>query len=109
MNLEIHTMSSRMALEGIRQELSKRKKIGCFSLGAVLRRIHAKDTRRQRQRGGGRQRGAVGIGGRILGLQQLRARDVEVRDGSDAVAIGRKRPIEGRFGPPFKASSPEAL
>src|SRR5258707_2328867 len=64
---------------------------------AASRRAHAKHASRQRQRGGRRKSGTVGIGGSVLGLQQLDARDIEVRNRSDAVAIGGERRVEGRL------------
>ena len=61
----------------------------------LLRRA-AECARRQGQRGGRRQSGAVGVRGRVLGVQQLTLSGRDVGDRSDTVPICCERPLTSR-------------
>src|SRR5260370_33763211 len=63
---------------------------------AASRRAHAKHASRQRQRGGRRKSGTVGVGGSLLWLEHRESADTEVAITSETLTIGSSRAVEGR-------------
>src|SRR6516165_4890052 len=68
-----------------------------------LPRGRTKQTCREGQRGGGRQRVAVGVGPSIFGLQQLTFSSRDVRDRTKTVPVRRECRVKGSSVPPQRA------